>query len=49
VPGCPSNSTAATRPSATTSTLNYYGVGQVKDSTNSTLQQVLKIAVSPVV
>jgi len=45
VPGCPSKSSSAQRVSATTGLTTYYGVGQVKDSTNCTLQQVLKIAV----
>ena len=45
VPGCPSKSSSAQRVSATTGKTTYYGVGQVKDSTNCTLQQVLKIAV----
>jgi len=45
IPGCPSKSSSAQRVSATTGKTTYYGVGQVKDSTNCTLQQVLKIAV----
>ena len=45
VPGCPSKSSSAQRVSGTTGKTTYYGVGQVKDSTNCTLQQVLKIAV----
>jgi len=47
VPGCPSKSSSAQRTSATTGVTTYYGAGQVKDSTNCTLQQVLKIAVAP--
>ena len=49
VPGCPSKSCNAQRTSATTGITTFYGVGQVKDSSNCTVQQVLKIAVSPVV
>jgi hypothetical protein len=45
IPGCPSQSSSAQRKSATTGVTTYYGVGQVKDSTDCTLQQVLKIAV----
>jgi hypothetical protein len=45
-PGAPSQSSSAMRTSATTGVTTLYGVGQVKDSTNSTIQQVLKIAVS---
>lgn len=46
VPGCPSQSTAAQRVSATTGITTYYGVGQVKSGDNCALEQVLKIAVS---
>jgi hypothetical protein len=45
VPGCPSKSSSAQRTSATTGQTTFYGVGQVKDANNCTLQQVLKIAV----
>jgi hypothetical protein len=45
-PGAPSESSSAMRTSATTGVTTLYGVGQVKDSNNSTVQQVLKIAVS---
>jgi len=49
VPGCPSKSSNALRTSATTGITTFYGVGQVKDSSNCTVQQVLKIAIAPVV
>ena len=45
IPGCPSQSSSAQRTSGTTGVTTLYGVGQVKDSTDCTLQQVLKIAV----
>ena len=45
-PGAPSQSSSAMRTSSTTGVTTLYGVGQVKDSNNSTIQQVLKIAVS---
>jgi hypothetical protein len=45
VPGCPSKSSSAQRTSFTTGLATVYGVGQVKDANNCTLQQVLKIAV----
>lgn len=47
VPGCPSKSSSAQRTSATTGITTYYGAGQVKDSNNCSIQQVLKIAVAP--
>jgi hypothetical protein len=46
IPGCPSQAaSSALRISSTTGLTTYYGAGQVKDSTNCSLQQVLKIAV----
>lgn len=46
IPGAPSQSSSAMRTSSTTKVTTLYGVGQVKDSNDSTIQQVLKIAVT---